>query len=80
MWKVLLARLQGSHFELQHHLNSFLLSEKASIRQQALFSSHEPWLVDGRLLVTTAQAHAVLARDFNARVGSLPDPWVAECG
>ncbi len=31
-----------------------------------------------RLLVATAQGHAVLAGDFNARVGSLPDPWVAD--
>ncbi len=33
-----------------------------------------------RLLVATAQGHAVLAGDFNARVGSLPDPWVADVG
>ncbi len=33
-----------------------------------------------RLLVATAQGHAVLAGDFNARVGSLPDPWVADMG
>ncbi|DBB01548.1 TPA: hypothetical protein ACH3X1_000197 [Trebouxia sp. C0004] len=31
-----------------------------------------------RLLVATAQGHAILAGDFNARVGSLPDPWVAD--
>ena len=31
-------------------------------------------------LVATAQGHAVLAGDFNARVGSLPDPWVADMG
>ena len=34
----------------------------------------------GRLPVATAQGHAVLAGDFNARVGSLPDPWVADMG
>ncbi|DBB15210.1 TPA: hypothetical protein ACH3X3_004214 [Trebouxia sp. C0006] len=34
----------------------------------------------GCLLVATAQGHAVLAGDFNARVGSLPDPWVADMG
>ncbi|DBB05592.1 TPA: hypothetical protein ACH3X1_012536 [Trebouxia sp. C0004] len=33
-----------------------------------------------RLLVAIAQGHAILAGDFNARVGSLPDPWVADVG
>ena len=36
-------------------------------------------LID-RLLVASTQGHAVLAGDFNARVGSLPDPWVTDVG
>ena len=28
----------------------------------------------------TLQGHALLAGDFNARVGNLPDPWVADVG
>ena len=33
-----------------------------------------------RLLVANAQGHAMLAGDFNARVGSLPDPWMKAVG
>ena len=33
-----------------------------------------------RLLVATAQGHALLAADFNARVGSLSEPWVTDVG
>ena len=36
-------------------------------------------LID-RLLVSSTQGHAVLAGDFNARVDSLPDPWVTDVG
>ena len=31
-----------------------------------------------RLLLATAQGHALIAGDFNAGVGSLPDPWVTD--
>ena len=31
-------------------------------------------------MVASTQGHAVLAGDFNARVGSLPDPWVTDVG
>ena len=30
--------------------------------------------------MASTQGHAVLAGDFNARVGSLPDPWVTDVG
>ena len=33
-----------------------------------------------RLMVANTQGHAMLAGDFNARVGSLPDPWVTDVG
>ena len=36
-------------------------------------------LID-RLMVASTQGHAALAGDFNARVGSLPDPWVTDVG
>ena len=33
-----------------------------------------------RLMSATLQGHALLAGDFNARVGNLPDPWVTDVG